>query len=130
MAMLSQRKEMIKHIKSPTVIQAQGTIPKNIEEFIGLANTSTPEVNIARMRSPAGWIEPGQTPEFTEYTGVLQGMLRVGTRNQTIDVKAGESVVIEKGEWVQYSSPTEEGAEYVSVCLPAFSPNTVHRDET
>jgi mannose-6-phosphate isomerase-like protein (cupin superfamily) len=121
---------MLKHIKSPTVISAHGTIPKNIEEYIGLANTATPEVSIARMKSPAGWAEPGQTPEFTEYTVVLKGMLRVATREQIIDVRAGESVIVEKGEWVQYSSPAEEGAEYIAVCLPAFSPDTVHRDRT
>jgi mannose-6-phosphate isomerase-like protein (cupin superfamily) len=120
---------MIKHIKSPTVIQAKGTIPKTIEEFIGLVTTGTAEVSIARMKSPAGWIEPGQTPEFTEYTVVMQGMLRVRTKHQIIDVKTGESVIVGKGEWIQYSSPMEEGAEYISVCVPPFSPETVYRDE-
>ncbi len=121
---------MIKHIKTPTAIKAQGNMPKSIEEFIGQVNTGTMDVSIARMKSPAGWIEPGQKPDFTEYTVVLKGMLRVNTKDQAINVKAGESVVIEKNDWVQYSSPTEEGAEYISVCIPAFSPETVHRDET
>ena len=120
---------MIKHIRTPTTIKAHGTIPKDIEEFIGRINTGTLDVSVARMKSPAGWIEPGQKPDFTEYTVVLQGMLRVTTKDQTVDVRAGESAVVEKGEWVQYSSPTEEGAEYISVCVPAFSPETVHRDE-
>jgi mannose-6-phosphate isomerase-like protein (cupin superfamily) len=119
---------MIKHIQSPTLIKAQGNMPKSIEEFIGRANTGTYDVSIARMKSPAGWIEPGQRPEFNEYTVVLQGMLRVQTKNQTFDVKAGESIMTGKGEWVQYSSPEKEGAEYISVCVPAFSPETVHRD--
>jgi len=120
---------MIKHIKKPTIIKAQGTIPKNIEEFIGRVNTGTLDVSVARMKSPAGWTEPGQQPEFAEYTVVLKGMLRVSTKDRAIDVKAGESVIIEKGEWVQYSSPADEGAEYISVCVPAFSPETVHRDK-
>jgi mannose-6-phosphate isomerase-like protein (cupin superfamily) len=121
---------MTRHIKIPTIIKAQGTIPKGIEEFIGRANTGTADVSVARMKSPAGWIEPGQRPEFTEYTVVLEGMLRVATRDQTLDVRAGESVIVERGEWVQYSSPAQEGAEYISVCVPAFSPETVHRDAT
>jgi mannose-6-phosphate isomerase-like protein (cupin superfamily) len=120
---------MITHIPAPTMIPAQGNKPKAIAEFIGRVNTGTREVSIARMKSPAGWIEPGQRPEFTEYTVVLKGMLRVTAADRTIDVKAGESIVVEKGEWVQYGSPTEGGAETISVCLPAFSPETVHRDE-
>ena len=120
---------MIKHIKTPTTIHAQGNKPKIIEEFIGRMNTQTPGVSIARMKSPAGWIEPGQTPEFDEYTVVLHGLLRVKTRKEIIDVKAGESIVVGRGEWVQYSTPTEQGAEYIAVCVPAFSPETVHRDE-
>jgi mannose-6-phosphate isomerase-like protein (cupin superfamily) len=120
----------MKHIKTPTVIQAQGSIPKDIQEFVGLVNTGTQDVSVARMKSPAGWIEPGQTPEFAEYTVVLKGMLRVTTKDQAVDARAGESVVVERGEWVQYSSPADDGAEYISVCLPAFSPETAHRDES
>lgn len=119
----------MKHIKFPAMIKAQGNKPKTIEEFIGFVNTGTKDLSIARMKSPAGWIEPGQKPEFDEYTVVLRGVLRVKTNHQLVDVKAGESIIMEKGEWVQYSSPTEEGAEYISVCVPAFSPGTAHRDE-
>jgi mannose-6-phosphate isomerase-like protein (cupin superfamily) len=108
---------------------AQGNKPKCIEEFIGRVNTDTNDLSIARMTSPSGWVEPGQTPEFHEYSMVLRGVLRVATRAEIIDVKAGESIFVEKGEWVQYSTPTEEGAEYVAVCIPAFSPLLVHRDE-
>lgn len=120
---------MVKHIKNPTTIKAHGTKPKFIEEFIGRMNTGTESISIARMKSPAGWIESGQTPEFDEHTVVLQGLLRVKTRNETIDVNAGESIVVGKGEWVQYSTPAELGAEYIAVCIPAFSPEAVHRDE-
>jgi mannose-6-phosphate isomerase-like protein (cupin superfamily) len=120
---------MIKHSNAPSIIKAQGNVPKVIEEFIGRVNTGTTGVSIARMTSPAGWIEPGQKPEFDEYTVVLRGLLRVAVGDRTIDVKAGESIIVEKGEWIQYSSPTEEGAEYISVCVPAFSPESVHRDE-
>lgn len=115
-------------VQGPTVIEAEGNPPKAIEEFIGRVNTGTQELSIARMKSPAGWSEPGQSPEFTEYTVVLKGLLRVTTRERVLDVGAGEAVVVEKGEWVQYSSPTEDGAEYISVCTPAFSPDTVNRD--
>ena len=120
---------MTTHVKTPTIIQAHGIMPKDIEEFIGRVNTGTTDVSVARMKSPAGWTEPGQTPEFTEYTVVLQGTLRVTTKDQTLDVRAGESVIAERGEWVKYSSPAQAGAEYISVCVPAFSPETVHRDE-
>jgi quercetin dioxygenase-like cupin family protein len=113
-------------IKQPTVIQAAGNKPKQIEEFIGRVNSKTEAVSIARMKSPPGWVEPGQTPEFDEYSVVLQGMLRVTTREGTIDVAAGQAVITPAGQWVQYSTP--EGAEYMAVCLPAFSPQTVHRD--
>ena len=119
---------MIKHIKSPMVIHAQGNKPKLIEEYIGRVNTETPGVSIARMKSPAGWVEPGQKPDFDEYTVVLHGVLRVQTKTETIDVQAGEAIIIGKGEWVQYSSPAESGAEYIAVCIPAFSPDVVHRD--
>ncbi len=117
-------------IKSPTIISAAGNKPKQIEEFIGRVNTKTGVVSIARMKSPAGWIEPGQTPEFDEYTVVLKGMLRVESREETMDIHADETVIVQKGEWVKYSSPGPGGAEYISVCLPAFSPETVHRDKT
>jgi len=116
-------------INKPTVIQAAGTKPKLIEEFVGQVNTASKEVSIARMKSPSGWVEPGQRPEFDEYTIVLRGMLRVEGENETIDVQAGQAVVVRGGEWVQYSTPEAEGAEYVAVCLPAFSMDTVHRDE-
>src|SRR5262245_25290940 len=116
-------------IHSPTVIQAAGNKPKAIEEFIGRVNSKTEAVSIARMRSPAGWSEPGQTPEFDEFTIVLRGSVRVTTKSGVIDVVAGQAVVAHRGEWVQYSTPGLEGAEYIAVCLPAFSPATVHRDE-
>jgi mannose-6-phosphate isomerase-like protein (cupin superfamily) len=115
-------------IAQPTVIQAAGTKPKLIEEFVGRVNTATESVSIARMKSPAGWVEPGQCPEFDEYTIVLSGMLRVTGENETIDVHAGQAVLVRGGEWVQYSSPESVGAEYVAVCMPAFSMDTVHRD--
>ena len=120
---------MPKLIDDPTIIEAAGNKPKLIEEFIGRVNSATKGISIARMRSPAGWTEPGQTPEFDEYTVVQRGMLRVTTRNETIDVRAGQAVVTQRGEWVQYSTPEPEGAEYIAVCVPAFSPETVHRDE-
>jgi len=116
------------HIPSPTRIVAAGHPPKSIEEHIGRVNSGTAAVSVAHMRSPSGWVEPGQTPAFDEYTVVLAGMLRVRHPNGTIDVRAGEAVVAHRGEWVQYSSPGPEGAEYIAVCVPAFSPETVHRD--
>ncbi len=116
------------HIKQPAIIKAAGNKPKIIEEFIGRVNSKTEAVSIARMKSPSGWTEPGQTPDFNEYTLVLKGMLRVETKNGTYDVKAGEAIIIGKGEWVKYNTPGPEGAEYVAVCLPAFSPDFVHRD--
>ncbi len=115
-------------IKSPTIIEAAGNKPKRIEEFIGRVNTKTRAVSIARMKSPPGWIEPGQTPEFDEYTIVLNGTLRVESKRETIDVKQGEAIIAHKGEWVRYSSPLPEGAEYIAVCISAFSPDKVHRD--
>lgn len=120
---------MPEHINSPSVIKAAGNKPKIIEEYIGRVNSRSDNVSIARMKSPQGWIEPGQTPEFDEYTVILKGMLRVKTKNDTLDIKEGEAVITHKGEWVQYSSPGSEGAEYIAVCIPAFSPDTVHRDE-
>lgn len=116
-------------IGTPTVIAAAGNKPKKIEEFIGRVNSGTEGVSIARMTSPAGWEEPGQTPEFDEYTLVLRGSLRVTSRDGSIDVGAGQAVIVPAGEWVRYGSPAPEGAEYIAVCLPAFSPDTVHRDE-
>jgi mannose-6-phosphate isomerase-like protein (cupin superfamily) len=115
-------------IPRPSVIQAAGNRPKTIEEYIGRVNSKTAAVSIARMRSPAGWVEPGQTPEFDEYTVVLAGALRVTTRSGSLDVRAGQAVIAHAGEWVQYSSPEPEGAEYVAVCLPAFAVDSVHRD--
>lgn len=115
-------------VPQPTVITAAGNKPKLIEEFIGRVNTRTDALSIARMRSPAGWVEPGQTPEFDEFTLVLKGTLRVTHEGGFLDVAAGQSVITRKGEWVQYSTPGLEGAEYIAVCLPAFSPQTVHRD--
>ncbi len=116
-------------LKEPTVVQAAGNKPKKIEEFIGRINSGTAQVSVARMTSPGGWVEPGQTPEFDEYTLVLRGTLRVTNRQGSVDVNAGEAVVAHRGDWVQYSTPGAAGAEYVAVCLPAFSPQTVHRDE-
>ena len=112
---------------APTRIEAAGQPPKFIEEYIGRVNSGTEALSIARMRSPAGWREPGQTPEFDEYTVVLAGTLRVATRVQTLDVCAGQAVLVARNEWVQYSSPHAGGADYIAVCLPAFSPRTVHR---
>lgn len=116
-------------VESPTRIQAHGEPPKVIEEYVGRVNSQTAGISVARMISPAGWSEPGQTPEFAEYTLVLRGSLRVEARDQTFDVAAGQAIVTEPGEWIRYSSPGREGAEYVAICLPAFSPGTVHRDE-
>ena len=120
---------MAKKIHHPTIIEAAGNKPKIIEEFFGHVNSQTSEVSIARMTSPGGWIEPGQTPEFNEYTMVLKGNLQVETRDQTLLISAGEAILVEAGEWVRYSTPDETGAEYVAVCLPAFSPDNVHRDD-
>ena len=114
---------------APTRIEAAGNKPKIIEEFIGRVNSGTTAVSIARMRSPQGWLEPPQTPLFDEYTLVLNGLLRVTHRSGDIDVRAGQAVIAYRGEWVQYSSPGPEGAEYIAVCLPAFSPDTVRRED-
>jgi uncharacterized cupin superfamily protein len=116
-------------ISAPTVIAAAGTKPKRIEEYVGRVNSATGELSVARMQSPAGWREPGQRPEFDEYTLVLAGRLRVESEDgATLDVRAGQAIVTRAGEWVRYSTPEPEGAEYVAICLPAFSPATVHRD--
>ncbi len=116
-------------IAKPKIVTAAGNKPKVIEEYVGRVNSHTEAVSVARMRSPSGWVEPGQTPEFDEYTLVLRGMLRVGTKDGTLEVHAGQAVITHRGEWVQYSTPGPEGAEYVAICLPAFSGETVHRDE-
>jgi mannose-6-phosphate isomerase-like protein (cupin superfamily) len=116
-------------IEGPTRIEAAGNKPKRINEYVGRVNTGETAVSIAHMRSPPGWVEPGQTPQFDEYTVVLKGTLRVAYRDDTLDVQAGQAVLVRRGEWVLYSTPTEEGAEYLAVCLPAFSPETVHRDK-
>src|SRR5262245_28372776 len=116
-------------IATPTRVTAAGNKPKLIEEFVGRVNNGETRLSIARMRSPSGWVEPGQTPGFDEYTLVLKGSLRVAHRNGVIDVPAGQTVITRAGEWVQYSTPHPEGAEYVAICLPAFSPQTVHRDQ-
>jgi len=119
---------MAKLIEKAQIIEAAGNKPKIIEEYFGRVNSETSEVSIAKMKSPEGWVEPGQCPEFNEYTVVLKGTLSVKTRNKTFDVTQGQGILVPKNEWVQYSSPYEGGAEYIAVCLPAFSPNTVHRD--
>lgn len=117
------------HIAAPTRIEAAGNKPKLIDEFIGHVNSKTGDLSVAQMRSPEGWLEPGQTPEFDEFTVVLKGMLRVEHKGGHIDVRAGQAVIAHKGEWIRYSTPETGGAEYIAVCLPAFSPATVHRDE-
>jgi len=120
---------MAQKIIKPTIIESAGNKPKIIKEYIGQVNSQTRQISIARMKSPGGWEEPGQRPEFDEYTLVLKGMLRVRTESETIDIREGEAVIVEKSEWIQYSTPEDDGAEYVAVCLPAYSPETVHRDD-
>jgi mannose-6-phosphate isomerase-like protein (cupin superfamily) len=115
-------------IERPTRVTAAGNKPKLIDEFVGRLNTRQADLSIAQMRSPGGWIEPGQTPEFDEYTIVLKGLLQVAHRDGVLQVRAGQGVIAHRGEWVQYSTPEPEGAEYIAICLPAFSPETVHRD--
>lgn len=119
---------MAQIIEGPTRIEAHGKPPKTIEEFIGRVNSKTEAVSIARMVSPAGWSEPGQTPEFDEYTVVLRGELQVETRGGTHRLRAGQAMIMNRGEWVRYSTHGPDGAEYIAVCVPAFSPATVHRD--
>ena len=119
---------MLTFISQPTIVEAAGNKPKKIEEFVGRATSPAATLSVARMTSPAGWVEPGQTPEFDEYTVVLRGMLRVATRETTLDVHAGQAVIAPARQWVQYSTPGDDGAEYIAVCLPAFTPATVHRD--
>jgi mannose-6-phosphate isomerase-like protein (cupin superfamily) len=115
-------------IEAPTVIPAAGTKPKIIREFVGRVNSGDAGVSVARMTSPGGWEEPGQRPEFDEITLVLNGIVRVEHEGGSMDIQAGQAVITKAGEWVRYSTPGEEGAEYVAICLPAFSPETVHRD--
>ncbi len=116
-------------IAKPTVVSAAGTKPKRIEEFVGRASTGTTALSVAHMRSPVDWVEPGQRPEFDEYTVVLQGRLRVESEDHSVlDVRSGQAVIVRAGEWVRYSTPAPEGAEYIAICLPAFSPDTVRRD--
>jgi mannose-6-phosphate isomerase-like protein (cupin superfamily) len=116
-------------LAAPTVIPAAGQPPKIIEEFIGRVNSGTPDVSIAKMVSPSGWREQGQTPAFDEFTVVLRGQLQVETRDAVHQVSAGQAIIVNAGEWVRYSTPGAIGAEYIAVCLPAFSPDTVHRDD-
>ncbi|MCP3101055.1 cupin [Myxococcus sp. K15C18031901] len=115
-------------IPAPMRVTAVGNKPKLIHEFVGRATTKTSDVSVAHMNSPGGWEEPGQTPEFKELTLVLAGVLRVEHKGGFIDVRGGQAVICEPGEWVRYSTPEPDGAEYVAICLPAFSPGTVHRD--
>ncbi|HMD68117.1 MAG TPA: hypothetical protein VKF42_04495 [Chitinivibrionales bacterium] len=115
-------------IEKPTIITATGNKPKKIEEFIGRVNSQTQSVSVARMKSPQGWVEPGQTPLFDEYTVVLKGSLRVASKNGTLEVNAGQAIIAQAGEWVQYSTPGADGAEYIAVCVPAFAPESVRRD--
>ncbi|MEX2316489.1 MAG: AraC family ligand binding domain-containing protein [Pirellulales bacterium] len=119
---------MPRHIDQPTRITAAGNLPKQIEEFIGRVNSGTDQLSVARMISPGGWVEPGQRPDFLEISVVLRGTLRVEHEGGTMDVLAGQAVICQPGEWVRYSTPDAAGAEYIAVCLPAFSPNTIHRD--
>ena len=120
---------MIQFIKSPSIVKAAGNKEKIIQEFFGRVNSNTTEVSIAKMKSPAGWEEPDQCPEFNEYTVVLKGKLLITTKNEEFDVSEGQGIMTPKGEWVKYSTPYEGGAEYVAICLPAFSPEIVNRDE-
>ena len=115
-------------LSHPARVTAAGNKPKLIDEYIGRVNSKSEDISVAHMRSPGGWVEPGQTPEFAEYTVVLKGMLRVEHRDGAIDVRAGQAVIAHKGEWVRYSTPEPDGAECIAVCMPAFSMATVHRD--
>jgi len=121
--------KMIKIIQSPKQVKAVGNMPKTIDEFFGRVNSDSREISIARMKSPPGWEEPGQTPEFDEYTLVLKGLLRVETKKDEFYVHKDQAIMVNRGEWVRYSCPGEDGAEYIAVCLPAFSPETVNRDQ-
>jgi mannose-6-phosphate isomerase-like protein (cupin superfamily) len=116
-------------ISSPSIIESAGNKPKIIQEFIGRVNSGTDRLSIARMKSPGGWIEPGQKPAFDEFTVVLKGMVLVESDRGSLEVHAGQAVIVPRDEWIRYSTPHDEGAEYIAVCLPAFSPETVRRDE-
>jgi ethanolamine utilization protein EutQ (cupin superfamily) len=120
---------MVNLIQQPTIVMAAGNKPKEIAEYVGRLNSATESLSIAHMKSPPGWSEPGQTPDFDEYTVVLRGALRAETRAGTIDAKAGQAILARRGEWVRYSTPEHNGAEYVAVCMPAFSPELVRRDQ-
>jgi hypothetical protein len=120
---------MAQLIKAPSIIEAAGTKKKVIKEYFGRVNSQTSEVSIAHMKSPEGWIEPGQCPDFNEYTVVLKGKLKISTRNEEYIIAEGQGILTDKHEWVQYSTPFKGGAEYIAVCLPAFSPDLVKRDE-
>ena len=115
-------------ISAPSIIKPAGNKPKIIEEYIGHVNSKTSALSVAKMTSPGGWVEPGQRPSFDEYTIVLRGVLQVKTESGVLEVKAGQAIITHKGEWIQYSTPGPDGAEYIAVCLPAFSPDAVHRD--
>ena len=115
-------------ISKPTRIEAAGNKPKLIDEYVGRVTSRTAAASVAHMRSPEGWLEPGQTPEFDEFTVVMKGMLRVEHAEGSVDVRAGQAVIVPRGEWIRYSTPEAEGAEYYAICIPAFSPETVHRD--
>lgn len=117
-------------IDKPTRIAPAGNKPKLIDEYVGRVNSGSADLSVAHMHSPAGWVEPGQTPQFDEYTLVLRGLLRVRHKDGEMDVRAGQAVLARRGEWVQYATPEAEGAEYIAICLPAFSMEGVHRDET
>jgi quercetin dioxygenase-like cupin family protein len=119
---------MVKILAQPTRIRAAGNKPKKIDEYIGRVNSGSAHISIARMQSPSGWVEPGQTPDFDEYTVVLRGLLRIETRTEVHEIVEGQAIVTPRGGWIRYSTPGPDGAEYIAVCLPAFSPETVHRD--
>lgn len=119
---------MPRFVEQPTILRAAGDPPKRIDELVGLVNTGHEELSVARMVSPEGWSEPGQRPDFTEVTVVLRGLVRVESESGTLDVRPGQALVASPGEWVRYSTPEPGGAEYVAICLPAFSPERVHRD--
>lgn len=119
---------MPRYIELPTIVKAAGNKPKQIEEFVGRVNTGDESISVARMVSPGGWVEPAQSPEFQEMSVVLKGVLHVETKLGKFEVKTGQAIILDAGEWVRYSTPGSEGAEYIAICLPAFSPETVHRE--
>ncbi|WP_417384131.1 cupin domain-containing protein [Gimesia sp.] len=119
---------MPRYIELPTIVKAAGNKPKQIEEFVGRVNTGDETISVARMVSPGGWVEPAQSPEFQEMSVVLKGVLHVETKQGVFEVKTGQAIILDAGEWVRYSTPGDAGAEYIAICLPAFSPETVHRE--